>query len=337
MRLQMTATLLLAVIGCAGGEQPAARATTAEPATYTVVAESVPGVLPVSGTVRGVERAVLSTRLMARVVALEVDVGARVVRGQAIVRLGVDDVAASRGRAEAGVAAAAAAHAEATRHAARMDTLYAQDAVARVQRDRARLDAELADAQLAAARAALAEVDAASQYATIRAPFAGAVVQRSINVGDLAAPGMPLVVVEGAGPREAVLDVPATVARTLTPGTRVRVSGAEGWSGDATIRAVGAGADPLTRTVDVRATLPSEWPTGIAVTALVPDGLRETIAIPERAVVRRGQLTGVRVVTPEGSVLRWVRLGRSLAAGEDATDRRVEVLSGLAAGERVVL
>jgi multidrug efflux pump subunit AcrA (membrane-fusion protein) len=45
--------------------------------------------------------------------------------------------------------------------------------------------------------------------------------------------------------------------------------------------------------------------------------------------VRRGQLTGVRVVAGDRTVLRWVRLGRTLGD-------RVEVLSGLEPGERIM-
>lgn len=332
-----TAAVLVAA-GCGGAASEAAPVRTDEITTYTVTTESLPGMLPVDGTVHGTQRAVLSTRLMARVVALEVDAGAPVRRGQTLLRLGVDEVAANRAGAEAGVAAAAATHAEAVRQAARMDTLLAQDAVPRVQRDQAHLQRDQAAAQLAAARAALAQVDAASAYATIRAPFAGAVAQRHVNVGDLATPGMPLVVVEGSGPREALLAVPVDLARQLRPGMTIHVVGPSGWTGSATLRSVGAGADPRTRTVEVRATLPADWPTGIAVTALIPAGVRETITIPDQAVVRRGQLTGVRVVTADGSVLRWIRLGRTLAPAPDAeAASRVEVLSGLQAGERIAL
>jgi multidrug efflux pump subunit AcrA (membrane-fusion protein) len=52
------------------------------------------------------------------------------------------------------------------------------------------------------------------------------------------------------------------------------------------------------------------------------------IAIPTHAVVRRGQLTGVRIVSGDLTTLRWVRLGRTVGD-------RIEVLSGLEAGERI--
>ena len=77
-----------------------------------------------------------------------------------------------------------------------------------------------------------------------------------------------------------------------------------------------------------RVAVPADWPTGVSVTALVLAGTHTAIAIPAAAVVRRGQLTGVGVISADGTTLRWVRLGR--AVGD-----QVEVLSGLAPGERI--
>jgi hypothetical protein len=88
----------------------------------------------------------------------------------------------------------------------------------------------------------------------------------------------------------------------------------------------------MSKTVEVRAVLPPDWPTGVSVTALVPAGTTRGIVIPVDAVVRRGQLTGVQVLTAQGAALRWIRLGRTLPDGE-----RVEVLSGLNPGDQIVL
>jgi RND family efflux transporter MFP subunit len=298
----------------------------------TVQTEALPSFVPVEGSVVARNRAEITTRMMARVTRLASDVGSQVSRGQVLIQLGAEDIAANRAKAEAAVTAAQAARDEAHRHAARMDTLYAADAVAQVQRDQARLQLTQAESQLALAQATLREVETAGSYATIRAPFAGEVVGRFIDEGDVAAPGMPLLIVEESGPRDAVLAVPADAAGDLEPGTLIRVSTRDGRSAEAPVRAVAGGADPMTRTIEVRATLPAEWPTGVSVTALVPAGSAEGIAVPVSAVVRRGQLTGVRVVTPDGVALRWVRLGRSLGDGD-----RVQVLSGLSSGDRIVL
>lgn len=338
--LPVVSLLALGVAAC-GTEthEPAPRpAHTAN--TITVAAESLAAVVPLPGSVEARRRAALSTRMMAQVTAIPVEVGDRVRAGQTVIRLGTEDIAVSRAKAAAAVAAAAAARDEAARHVDRLDTLYAQDAVARVQRDQARLQLAQADAQLAMAEATLQEVESANRYATIRAPFDGAVVARHINEGDLATPGAPLVVVEATGPREAVFSVPADLAGRIERGATIVVTSMTGLRTEARVRAVASGADPATRTVEVRATLPGAWPTGVAVTAHVPAGTRAGIAVPERAVVHRGQLTGVRVTTPSGEVIRWVRLGRRVTprVTDDGTvEERIEVLSGLEPGERIVL
>jgi RND family efflux transporter MFP subunit len=270
--------------------------------------------------------------MMARVTALDADVGTRIRQGQILIRLGAEDIAASRAKAEAAVRAAEASRDEAARHATRMDTLLAEDVVPQVQRDQAHLQLTLAESQLNLAAATLLEVETAGSYASIRAPFAGEVVGRFIDVGDVAAPGLPLLVVEEAGPREARLAVSAAVAQSLDLGTLVPVAAQGGWSTEAPVQAVAGGADPMSKTVEVRVNLPSEWPTGVSVTALIPAGSTQAVTIPVEAVVRRGQLTGVQVLTEQGAALRWIRLGRTLSGGE-----RVEVLSGLNPGDQIVL
>ena len=168
--------------------------------------------VPVEGTVVARNRAEITTRMMARVSALPVSVGSRVGRGDVLIRLGTEDIAANRAKAEAGVMVAQAARDEAVKHADRMDVLLGQDVVPQVQRDQAHLQLQGAESQLAMAAATLDEVETAGSYATIRAPFAGEVVGRFIDRGDVASPGMPLLVVEQAGPREGKLAVPVSTA-----------------------------------------------------------------------------------------------------------------------------
>lgn len=330
--------LATTLVACGGDSEadpiPASAAMNRE--TVQVVTEPLASVVAVHGTVRAREQATLSTRMMARITSVEVEVGDHVAAGQLLVRLGTDDITANRNRAEAGVRAAEAARDEATRQVARMDTLYAQDVVPLVQRDQARLALVQAESQVTMAHAGLQDVEAASGYAALRAPFAGTVVSRFAAVGALAAPGVPLIGVAADGPREVVLGVPPAIAQGLSRTDEIVVRRESAQETVARVRAIASGADPQTRTVEVVAELPDDWPTGVSVTALVPEGTRAGLAIPASAVVRRGQLTGVRVVTDHGEVLRWIRLGRELEAGADG-EARYEVLSGLEPGERIGL
>lgn len=325
---------LAAAVAACGDSHHAEEAQAQTPAQdgVPVRVESIPLQVSVEGTVFSRNRAEITTRMMARVTELRADVGSRVGAGEVLLRLGTEDVAANRTKAEAAMRVARAARDEAERHAQRMDTLYAQDVVARVQRDQARLQLTQAESQLAMAQATLQEVETAASYASIRAPFAGEVVSRYIDVGDVAAPGRPLLVVEEAGPREARLAVPVDVAQELTSGDTVQVTTLTGRSARAPVRTVASGADPMSKTVEARVTLPGDWPTGVSVSAQIPAGTIQAITVPSSAVVRRGQLTGVRVTTPQGPALRWVRLGRTLHDGD-----RVQVLSGLNEGDEIIL
>jgi RND family efflux transporter MFP subunit len=248
--------------------------------------------------------------------------------GQVLIRLGMEDIDVNRSKAQAAFTLARAARDEAARQASRMDTLLAADAVARVQRDQAHLALAQAESQLAMAEATRREVEAAAGYARIEAPFDGIVASRTVDPGDVAAPGMPLLTIESAGAREAVLAVAPELAAGLVEGASLEIAGRDGRTEWGTIRAIAGGADPATRTVEVRVQVSADWATGTSVTALVPTGWRVAVLIPAEAVVRRGQLTGVHVVEGDVRLLRWVRLGRVIGD-------RVEVLSGLAAGERI--
>jgi RND family efflux transporter MFP subunit len=328
--------LALAACGRGRAAQPAAAVIAPPESLVTVRAESLATTVPIDGSVAARRRAEIATRLMARVTAVTVDVGTPVRAGEVLVRLGVEDVAASRGRATAARDAAQAARDEAARQSARMDTLLSEDAVARVQRDQARLGLAQAEAQLAMAEASLADVATAEGYAALRAPFAGVVAARAIDPGDLATPGVPLVTVEDDGPRDAVFAVPAELAAALRPGLSIPVVDQSGHVTALPVRVVARAADPVTRTVELRVRVPRDWRTGVAVTALIPAGVHTGIAVPVSTVVRRGQLTGVRVLMGGAVVVRWVRLGRLLSAGTEADSTRVEVLSGLESGDRIV-
>ena len=333
--MRMTTVLLIggltALAAC--GEKPTHQelgATAAAPPGSVIEVRDtlIPSILEAAGTAEPVQRATLSTKLMGAVTAVPVHEGERVRAGQVLARIDARDVTARQSQAQAGVAEAEAVHRDAVTQARRFQALYADSAATRAQLDAAETGLARAEAGVRTARAAASEVDVMRGYAELRAPFAGIVSQRFVDPGAFVAPGTPVVaVVDGSRLRISVTVAP-DAARALAPGTRL-----DGTIEDQPVDAVVEGVAPTPTgalyTVNAIVANPrGGHPAGGAATLRIPRGTRSGILIPAAALVREGDLTGVRVRTAAGLELRWVRLG-------PATDGAIEVLSGLRPGDRV--
>ena len=152
------------VAACGGGNETRAVATSAATGPAVAVIDTVrPDYFEATGVADPIERATLSTRLMATVTAVMPLEGARVQRGDLLVRLDASDLDAKRKQATAGVAEATAMHDLAVVSAARMRALYADSAAPKAQLDAAVAGLARATSGLAAANAAAARL--VSSYA----------------------------------------------------------------------------------------------------------------------------------------------------------------------------
>jgi RND family efflux transporter MFP subunit len=184
-----------------------------------------------------------------------------------------------------------------------------------------------ASAELQAAEIALGET-------RITAPATGVVVDRRAEPGDLAVPGQPLLVLDD--PRayrlEAVVGESA-VGRVQIGQTVPVVVDSLGRTLPGRVAEIIPAADPASRTVTVKLDLPADpgLRTGLFGRARFPAGERQALLIPLTALIERGQLTSTYVVDAQG-----VARLRLVTAGARYGDR-VEILSGLDAGERIVV
>ena len=326
--------LFLAGAACGKATPPPARTSPAPPiAVQTAAVERTAdaGTTAVPATVRARRRAALASRLPASVTALPYREGDRVRAGAVVAKL---DDAALLSRVAASEAAAHAAE----RDLARVEALLAKGAATPREAEDSRARAAAAGAALAAARDDLA-------YAVLRAPFAGTVAARPVDVGDVVRPGATLLEIEG----DDGLEVRTTVEAELLPGLArgaVLPAIVDGQDGplDAKVSAVSAAGDPATHRFEVRADLPPApgLRSGLFARLLVPlprpdAGWRASgttsaarLLVPERAVVARGGLNGVFVVADGRARLRWVAVGST-------ADGMTEVRAGIEAGERVAL
>lgn len=207
------------------------------------------------------------------------------------------------------------------------DEVKTRLAAAKARRDAAHAGRAQAEAGVAAAKTAVG-------YTTIRAPFDGVVTTKLVDPGAMAAPGVPLLVVEDPSRFRLEVQVDESQIGLVRLGASVPVLidalGPQRISGK--VVEIVPAADPSSRSFTVKIELPSKPAvrSGLFGRARFPRGERQAILVPQSAVVHRGQLDGVYVVgTNDLADLRYVTLGR--LDGDE-----VEILSGLSGGERIV-
>ncbi len=304
-----------------------------------VTASRAPRGVPAVGAVEPIRRASPASKLMGTVIAAPFEEGARVDSGQVLVRIDDRDLAARRAQLEARVAEAQVLLADAETNLRRMQALDSERAIAGIQLEQAETGRARAAAGLEAARAALRELEANASYGTVTAPFAGEIVRKNVQLGDVASPGVPLFVLEDLSRIRIVASVGEAAAARLHEGSRIPVEiEAAGVRAFGVVEAVIPAARPPVTGFRVNVVLgrpSSAVISGMTATVLVPSddpdtGTGTRLLVPSDALVRRGQMVGVFLVDGTTARLRWVRIG--LEEGD-----AVEVLSGLKAGDRVVV
>ncbi len=322
----------LALAGCGGAPKDSADASPPVAVRLVRVGSGAPGTLELPARVKAAEEATLTARSGGRISAFPVREGQTVAEGTLLVRFDapVARLALAAARADEQAARVTATYAQ--RQHVRMESLFAAGVVAQSERENSEAADRGAAARLAQATAAREGVESSFE---VRAPFAGVLVRRHVDVGADLQAGSPLVDLRSPSGAEIVTAVPEAAAQRLAAAAAWVQIGDGPWREARLLRADGM-VDPATRTRTARyaprdrgAIEPGAYArVRLAFTGGGPAS-PAALAVPATSIVRRGALTGVYVVEHGRAWLRWLRLGR---AQGDA----VEVLSGLAAGEQVV-
>jgi RND family efflux transporter MFP subunit len=271
----------------------------------------------ITGTLRSKVRATLEAKVSGRIVDLPVVLGQAVKAGDLMARLDAAEIVARLEQANAAVE-------QAEREWKRASALFKEQAVTRAEYD-------AAESRLRVARGGAAEAKAMLGYVEVRAPFAGVVTRKWVDVGDLASPGKPLVGIEDPSVLQLEADIPEAIASHIHPQARlaVRVEGRADLNAE--VVEIAPVSDPESRTFRIKLNLPSGagLMPGRFARLLVPVGEGVSIRVPASALVRRGQLEILFVSMSDRAQLRLVKSGKRWG---DA----VEILSGLEDRELVV-
>jgi RND family efflux transporter MFP subunit len=289
-----------------------------------------PSFMNVSGTAEPLRQATLSTRLMGAVLQVDFQAGDIVRRGQALLRIDARDLEAKSAQLEAALAEAQAVHAEAELNVRRMRALFADEAAPRAQLDASETGLTRAAAGVSAVRANAMELAAMRDYSVVRAPFDGVVVARMVDPGSFAAPGSPLLVLQDDAELRISASTTPEAARGLTRGQQVNAT-IEGVPASGHVEGVVPAPGGSLYIVNVIVPNPLHTlPARGSATLALPLGYRSTFVVPQRAIVRQGDMTGVHLRRGSESLLRWVR---TVPAAGDS----VEIVAGLRDGDVLIV
>ena len=302
-------------------------------ATMTVDIESAPTERLLDGTVEAVHQSTVSAQTSGRVTEINFDVNDFVPEGSVIIRLRSTEQLASLSQAQAALKEATAREAEAQTRYQRIRDMYERRVVAKATLDEATAARDAAVARLTAARAGLEAAREGVAYTEIRAPYSGVVTAKHVQLGEVVAPGSPLMSGASLHALRVVAEVPQSIVEEVRS-LRKAVVYVDGRRIDATGVTLFPSAEPQTNTFRARIELPRDV-AGLAPGMFVKVGLvtgeAGRLLLPRSAVVQRSEMRAVYVLAPDGTVkLRQVRLGH-------VRDDRIEILAGLKPGETVAL
>ncbi len=301
-----------------------------------------------AGTLRAVNTATVSAKIMGVVKAIHAREGQKVRKGDILLEISAPDINAKVKAASEAVEAAAQTVsmareqkrlAEATFE--RFKGLYEGKAVSGQEFDEMKTRKRLAVLGyeqslkgLGRAKAMLREAESFLGYTVIRSPLDGVAAEKMIDTGSMTTPGKPLFIVENGG---YLVETPVSegMINRIEEGETVEVTiDSLGIKTTGRVTTLVRQVDPATRTFTVKVrpdNSSKDFRGGLFARVAFPLKDREILLVPKVSVVKKGQMQGIYVVDDKGIInLRFIRTGREV-------DGRVEILSGLNKGERIVV
>jgi len=275
--------------------------------------------LQFTGTIEGEEQSVIASRLMETVKDIPVRVGQRVSRGQVVVRL--DDI-----NPQAMYRQAKATMDNAKADFERMQTLYQQGAVSKQVLDQTKLGYDVAQSNFAAAR----------DLVELPSPVSGEVVRIHVKAGETVSPGMPVVTVAASKEVRVKFYASSEERRMVSAKQQARIylSLSDTTWTSAIVDKVEDAADPQTRLFEI--TVKSDNPEGmlkpgvLTKVDVIIEERKDVLSVSKEALMTNGATTVFVVDTNNKAAKRTLTLGIR-------TSDRAESLTGLQAGERVVV
>ena len=323
LALLLLGVAIVSLTGCREGKKAERMADEPTPAATVSVAraeeKAAARQVELMGSLQATEQAEIAAKVSGSIVTLPVVLGSRVAKDDLLVEISAGEINARQRQARAQLE-------QARRNLERESKLLAKNA-ATPEAVKALQDT------LRIATAAYEEAGTMLDYTRVLAPFTGLVTRKMANVGDLATPGKPLLLLENEARLQVITNIPESMIMNVRPGDELPVHvPSAGLDIVGTVAEVAPTADRLSRTAPVKINVPADpkLHSGQFARVSLPAGGARTLVVPVSALSTYGQMERLFVVKDGHARLRLVRSGARL-------DGEVEILSGLLVGETVVL
>ncbi len=332
--LALSATLIT-VAGCSRQEAPQ------EPVRAVKLITVGEGALAPSTQYAGELRARIESRLGFRVpgklIGRSVEPGQRVQAGQLLAQIDPQDYQLAAQAAQAAVVAAQSQRDVALADLRRFEALRAQNFISGAEFERREAALKAAESALTQAQSQWSVQNNQAAYARLLATASGVVTGIEAEIGQVVPAGQPVVRLAHDGPRDAVFSVPEQAVGAFRLGQTLQATlQATGQPLQGQVREIGASADPLTRTFQVKLALSGSQslPLGSTVNVQAPPlqaAAAPAIKLPTTALRQEGQATTVWLLDEASMTVKPQPVQVQTVDGQD-----VVIASGLRAGQKVV-
>ncbi|VWC71354.1 RND transporter MFP subunit [Burkholderia lata] len=301
--------------------------------------------LTLPGSVMPFAEASIYARTSGYIAHWSADLGTHVKAGQTLAQIAAPDLDAQLRQARADAATAQANYDYAKSTAQRWQDMLKSQSVSQQDTDTKVADMNAKRTMLASAQANVAHLNELVSYEAVSAPFDGVITARNVDVGTLVTaggtPGSPglsgeLFHLEQTGTLRVFVDVPQDSAADVSTGTPVYLTTQQypGRHFAARVARTAGAIDPVTRTLRVEIDVDNAdgalLPGAYAQAHLVVASAAPALELPVSALLFRPDGVTVATVAANGrTALKRVQIGRDFGT-------RVEIVSGLAAGDRVI-
>ena len=307
----------------------AAQAVTAQ----TLESAQVERGVTANGTVHAWQEIVVGPEVGGYLVAaVNVEVGDRVRKGQELVRLAEDLLAAEVASKRANLEQAQASLENAASAYRRAHTLSGSGVVSQSDLDKLRSEELAARARVEVSKAELQTADLRLRHTHVTAPDDGVISARTVNVGQVAQMGTEMLRLLRKGRVEWRAEIPESRMREIRVGQDVKLTTADGAQLDGKVRAIAPTVESSTRAGLVYVDIPATGGArpGMFARGEILLGRSAASMAPLSSIVTQDGYTYVFVVSDQQLVVR-----RHVETGA-VRDKQIEIVSGVQPGERIV-